>query len=154
MTPPSPAFRRTALRLIQDAATGEDPTAIVGAAQQVFQRLRDHLARLIGVVGFSTLLARALKIARAQLPALDPIEVNADGTISGLREALAGRSLAEALAVPTTLLAHFLDLLAAFVGDDLALHLVDEAARRDGGPGAPSEPGDEESAGNGGAEDR
>jgi hypothetical protein len=154
MTTPSPAFQSTALRLIRDAATGDDVPAIATAAERVFQRLRDHLARLIGVVGFSTLLARALKLAREGQPALSSIEVKPDGTIVGLRDALAGRSPEEALAMPATLLAHFFDLLAAFVGDDLTLHLVEEAALRSGGYGVPRPPGGEESGGKGSSEPR
>ena len=119
----------------------------------MFQELHDHLARLIGVVGFRTLLARSLKLAREEAPALETLEVKPDGGLAGLAEALVGRSPAEALAAPTTLLAHFLALLAAFVGDDLALHLVSEAVRRNGpranaqgseDRGSPREPGSED----------
>jgi hypothetical protein len=138
MTPPNPAFQRTAERLIEDAASGrDDAAALAGAAERVFQGLHDHLGRLVGVIGFRTLLARSLKIARPGLAALGGVEVKPDGTIHGLVEALAARSPAEALAAPATLLARFLDLLAAFVGDDLALHLVDEATRSSVAAGSP-----------------
>lgn len=130
MTSPIPAFESTAQRLILDAATGhEDAAAVAVAAEHVFQALHDHLARLIGVVGFRALLARSLRLARPGLPALARIEVMPEGTISGLVEALTPRSPAEALMAPAALLARFIELLAAFVGDDLALHLVDDATR-------------------------
>ena len=141
MTPPNPAFKSIAERLIRHAAEGrEDAAAIAGAAAHIFQRLHDHLGRLIGVIGFRTLLARSLKMAKPGLPALDRVEVEPDGTIAGLADALAAASPTEGLAAPTALLARFLDLLAAFVGDDLARHLVDEATRSGSEPeGTPGE---------------
>ncbi len=138
MKPPSPALQSTARRLIEDAATDRaDAAAITRAAEQMFQRLHDHLAKLIGVVGFTTMFARSLKLAQARLPALKGIEMTTGGKIAGFSEALQARSPAEALEAPATLLAHFLDLLAAFVGDDFALHLVREAAQRDEESGLP-----------------
>ena len=98
MTPPDPAFQSAAQRLIQDvAAGGEDAATIARAAEHIFQRLHDHLGRLIGVIGFRTLLARSHKLAKPGLPALARIEVRPDGTIVGLLEALSPRSPAEAL---------------------------------------------------------
>lgn len=132
MTPPSPELQSTARRLIEDAATDSaDAAAITRAAEQVFQRLHDHLAKLIGVLGFRTMLARSLKLAQARLPRLKGIEVDPGGMIAGLSEALRARSPAEALEASATLLSHFLDLLAAFVGDDFASDLVREAVQRD-----------------------
>lgn len=155
MTPPSPALQSTARRLIEDAAAGDsDPIVVALAAEQVFRRLHAHLATLIGVVGFEMLLTRALKLARARLPALSAIEVTPAGTIAGLAEAVGKRTPAEAFEVPVTLLAQFIQLLAAFVGDDLALHLVSEAVQRDDERGPPSEPEDTESAKHGSSEDR
>jgi hypothetical protein len=138
MTSPSPTFQSTAERLILDAAKGrKDAAEIAGAAEHVFQSLHDHLATLIGAIGFRTLLARSIKLARPGARALERIEVQHEGTLAGLAEALSRETPEEALAAPAMLLARFLDLLAAFVGDDLALHLVDEATRarpaREGG---------------------
>lgn len=155
MTAPSPSLQRTAQRLIEKAAKGdEDEAALLLAAEQVFQRLHDRLAKLIGVVGFRTLLARALKLARADAPALGALEVKPDGLIAGLSEALVARSPTEALAAPATLLAHFLALLAAFLGEDLALHLVREAVRGNGPRGGAEDREDQESTSEPGSEDR
>ena len=140
MTSPNPAFQSTAQRLILDAATGHEDAAAIGiAAENVFQALYAHLARLIGVMGFRALLARSLRLSRPGLPALARVEVRPEGTIAGLAEALTSQSPAEALAVPAALLARFLELLAAFVGDDLALHLVDDATRSGPEPAGPRE---------------
>ena len=130
MKPPSPELQSTARRLIEDAALGGDAAAITRAAEQVLERLHEHLAKLIGVGGFRTMFARSLKLAQAGVPALEKIEVRPDGTIAGLAEALEARSPAEALEAPTMLLAYFLSLLAAFVGDDFAMHLIGDAVRR------------------------
>lgn len=155
MTAPSPSFQSTAQRMIEEAAKGdEDTRALVRAAEQVFQRLHDHLAKLIGVVGFTTLLARALKLARADAPALGALEVKSGGLLPGLSEALVERSPTEALTAPATLLAHFLELLAVFVGEDLALHLVHEAAKSDGKHGEAEDRREQESAREPGSEDR
>ena len=70
MTASSPSFQSTAQRMIEEAAqTEEDALALLRAAERVFQRLHKRLAKLIGVVGYRTLLARALKLARADAPA-------------------------------------------------------------------------------------
>ena len=155
MTAPNPAFQSTARRLLEEAAKGdEDRAAQPHAAEQVFQRLRERLAKLIGVVGFRTLLMRALKLARADAPALGAMEVKPDGLIAGLTEALVEQSPTEALTAPATLLAHFLALLTAFLGEDLALLLVTEAVRRDGTHRGAEDREDQESARDPGPEDR
>ncbi len=155
MTPPSPAFQSTAQRLIEDAASSdEDEAALLRAVEQVFQRLHDHLGKLIGVVGFTTLLTRALKLARGEAPALGALEVKPDGSLAGLSEAFVERSPAEALAAPVTLLAHFLALLAAFLGEDLALHLAGEALSSSWTHGKIEDREDQESARHPGSEGR
>lgn len=144
MTPPKPVYQSTAQRLLDDAATGcDDAAAIARAAEGVFEGLHEHLARLVGVLGWRTLLARSLKLARAELPALDRIEVRADGTIAGLAGAFAAWSPEETLVAATALLAQVIDLLAAFVGEDLAIHLVNDATRSPAPPEGPGSPGDE-----------
>ncbi|MFS8065847.1 MAG: hypothetical protein ACMG6S_05680 [Byssovorax sp.] len=155
MSAPSPAQQSTAQRLIEEAARGDDEeVALVGATEHVFQGLHDHLAKLIGVVGFKTLLARALQLARADAPALAAVEVKPDGLIAGLSKALVGLRPTEALTAPATLLAHFLALLAAFLGEDLALHLVREAVRGNGPRGSAEDREDQESTPNPGSEER
>ncbi len=150
----SPAFQSTARRLIEEAAREAEEIDLPRAAERVFQELHDHLAKLIGVVGFRTLLARSLKLAREEAPALEALVVKPDGELAGLAEALVQRSPAETLAAPTTLLAHFLALLAAFVGDELALHLVSEAVRRNEASEGAQAREDRESPRDPGSEDR
>ncbi|MEO5726667.1 MAG: hypothetical protein ABI134_17195 [Byssovorax sp.] len=155
MSTPSPAHKSTAQRLIEEAARGDDEeVALVGATEHVFQGLHDHLAKLIGVVGFRTLLARALQLARADAPALAVVEVKPNGLIAGLSRALVGLRPAEALAAPVTLLAHFLALLSAFVGEDLTVHVVSEAVKKRDGTRAAHNREDQESAHKPGSEDR
>lgn len=151
----SPAFQSTARRLIEQAAHDvEEPTTLPLAAERVFHALHDHLGKLIGVIGFRTLLARSLKLARERAPVLEVLEVEPDGMLAGLAEALEERSPAEALTAPATLLACFLALLAAFVGDDLALHLVSEAVRREEAREGAQERDDRGSPRDQGSEDR
>lgn len=153
MTAPSPAHQSTAQRLIEEATRSEEEAALVDAAEQVFQGLHDHLTRLIGVIGFRTLLTRALQLARADAPALAALEVKPDRLIADLSRALVGLHPTEALAASATLLAHFLALLAAFVGDDLALHIVSEAVKSTGRRSPANEREEQESARKPGSED-
>ncbi len=96
MTSPDPAPARAAQRLILTAAKGhEDAAAVAAAAEHVFQALHDHLARLIGVIGFRAWLARSLRMARPALPSLAPIEVTAERTIDGRRRAVARERIEE-----------------------------------------------------------
>lgn len=153
MTSPKPEYQNAALRLIADAATRrDDAAAIAGATERVFQGLHEHLARLVGVIGWRTLIARSLKLARAEHPTLVRLEVKTDGTIAGFAAAFAAWSPEEALAAPAALLAQLLDLLAAFVGEDLAIHLVHEATRRAVLPEGSRGPGDEGSVDSGRSE--
>jgi hypothetical protein len=92
----------------------------------VVDKLRPHLATLMGNVGFRALLSRALALANAEVPWLRAVHVKADGSLEGLEELgaqLAPKEIAEGRVV---LLAQVLGLLVAFIGEDLTLRLVRE----------------------------
>jgi hypothetical protein len=131
--PPSPAQRELARRLLEDEAGGHrDPAIVARAAEETFRKLRDRLVDLIGVGGFAALLRRALKLAGAELPALERVELVPGGSLGGLRDAIEARTEGDATALPVCLLAHFLHLLATFIGEDLALRLALGAPRTKG----------------------
>jgi hypothetical protein len=97
------------------------------AAERVWLTLGLHLSRLVGVAGCHALLERALHLAKAEFPGLGGVRAAAEpaGRLEGLRESLDGVGPARAggaLAAPP---AHFIGLLATFIGEDLALRLVD-----------------------------
>ena len=96
-----------------------------GAAIRVFDKLRISLTRFAGADGFTALLRRAVNLARAQVPQLEAVKVNADGRIEGLDEFAAQTSISGADGA-TAIIAPLLDLLVTFIGKPLTLQLVRE----------------------------
>jgi hypothetical protein len=88
------------------------------------ERLRPHLAALMGNGGFRALLSRALALANAEVPWLRAVHVKADGSLEGLEELRAQLSPAELFDGRVVLLAQLLGLLEAFIGEDLTSRLV------------------------------
>jgi hypothetical protein len=98
----------------------------VPAAFLVCEKLRPHLARLMGKVGFRELLSRALALANAEVPWLRAVHVKADGSFEGLDELGAQVDPDEIFEGRVVLLAQLLGLLVTFIGEDLTLRLVRE----------------------------
>ena len=96
------------------------------AACFVGEKLRPHLATLMGNVGFRALLSRALALANAEVPWLVAVHVNADGSFEGLDKLGAQVDPDEIFEGCVVLLAQLLGLLVAFIGEDLTLRLVRE----------------------------
>ena len=94
------------------------------AACLVGEKLRPHLATLMGNVGFRALLSRALARANADVPWLRAVHVKADGSFEGLDELGAQVDPDEFFEGCVVLLAQLLGLLAAFIGENLTLQLV------------------------------
>ena len=114
-------------RLIALEALGDaTPAKSSNVAARVCEKLRVPLAKLAGQAGYHSLISRALAIAKADSPALGPLEVGLDGSLVGYEEI--GENDAEAGAA---VLVHLLHLLVTFIGEPLTLGLV-----RDAWPGA------------------
>jgi hypothetical protein len=96
------------------------------AAFQVCEKLRAHLATLMGNAGFAALLSRALALANAEVPWLRAVRVEANGTWGGLAELPAQLDPAVYSEGGETLVAHLLGLLVAFIGEDVTLRLARE----------------------------
>lgn len=92
----------------------------------VSDKLRPHLATLVGSAGYRALLARAVALAGAEVPWLRGLHVKADGTLEGLEEIHAKLGAAEFIKGRVALVAELLGLLVAFVGESLTLRLVQE----------------------------
>jgi len=136
MSPEGPALRPLARSLLE--AEGEvrgEPAIAAAMAEEVFRKLRDRLVKLVGALGFEALLRRALKLAKIEAPLLAPVDVARNGDLAGLAQALVGRSAAESIEASACLLAHFLELLATFIGADLTVRLA-TGIRRLGGESA------------------
>jgi hypothetical protein len=96
------------------------------AACLVGEKLRPHLATLLGNVGFRALLSRALALANTDVPWLRAVHVKTDGSFEGLDELEAQVDPDEIFEGCVVLLAQLLGLLVAFIGENLTLRLVRE----------------------------
>src|ERR1700732_4592316 len=88
MTRRTPKLRDFAERLIAWETSGNktSETKKPPAASLVAEKLRPHLATLMGNVGFRALLSRALALAYAEVRWLRAVHVKADGSFEGLDE--------------------------------------------------------------------
>ena len=134
-------LRDLAWRLLAHEVHGRrEGDAWVEAADGACQRLHDHLARLIGPAGVLALLGRAMALERTESPFLSTVRVEANGRLSGLREAIQEEEDSRVSAGLAAVLANFLWLLVTFVGEDLTLRLVSQvwpdAPLRASGPGS------------------
>ena len=120
-------MRRLAKRLIGSetrrykSSEAKKPTAF-----HVSEKLRPHLATLVGNEGFRALLSRALALAKAEVAWLRAVNVRVDGTLEGVEAIPAQLDPTEFLEGRTVLLAQLLGLLMAFIGEGLTLRLVRE----------------------------
>src|ERR1700691_3042508 len=80
-------------------------------AYPVLEKLRPHLVALMGNGGFQALLARALALARTEVPWLRAVHVNAGGSMEGLEEIQTQIGPEEFLEGRIVLLAQLLGLL-------------------------------------------
>ena len=120
-TTPSAKVRDLAQRLIDhEAAPRDSSEANIVAAFRVSEKLRRLLSTLTGATGFRSLLSRALTLAKTQVPCLNMVQVNADGSLEGLSEFCDGEA-------GVMLIAQLLGLLVNFIGEPLTLRLVDDA---------------------------
>jgi hypothetical protein len=120
-------MRSIADRLIHYETSRKDSTATANSASfQVTERLRPHLATLMGNGGFRALLARALVLARVEVSWLRGVQVSADGTLQGLETPHARLTPAQFREGRIVLLAQVLGLLVAFIGPGLTSRLVGE----------------------------
>lgn len=92
----------------------------------VCEKLRPHLANLMGNTGFRALLLRALARAEADVPSLRAMQVKADGSLAGLDKLEVQASPEELAEGSVVLVAQLLGLLVAFIGETLTLRLVRE----------------------------
>lgn len=117
----TPALRTAAARLLKLEAAGRRGTRELPTAPLVCERLRRLLSTLLGTAGFKALLARAVTLAKAEVPALRALQIQPDSSLVGLGE---NDELADGEVV---LVAHLLGLLVTFIGEALMLRLVNDA---------------------------
>ena len=123
----TPEMRALAKLLITFDAAGIAPSAAENPATfPVIDKLRPHLATLMGDGGFRALLLRALVLAKVEAPFLSGISVHANGGLEGLDTLRSQPDTTDASAGKVVLVAQLLGLLAAFIGPTLASHVVGE----------------------------
>ncbi|HSY18140.1 MAG TPA: hypothetical protein VK815_07390 [Candidatus Acidoferrales bacterium] len=123
----TPHLRHFAKRLIVFETQGKKISETKAQANfPVPEKLRPQLTALAGNGGFQALLARALALAKVEVPWLRAVHVKADGSLEGLTEIQSQLTPAEFLEGKVVLLAQLLGLLVAFIGETLTLRLVRE----------------------------
>lgn len=93
----------------------------------VFERLRPCLVQVVGNLGCSAVLSRALEIAKLDFICLREVRVEPDGVLEGLKELELTVDHTEISDGSVVLLAEFFNLLAGLIGERLALQLVQQA---------------------------
>ena len=127
MDSPSASTRGLARRLLAVEAAGNGAAdATVHEAVRVVAKLRVSLTRFAGNDGFTSLLRRALSLARADVPGLHTVTLKPDGSLEGL-EALAAEAAHDGAEAAGAIIAHLLGLLVTFIGEPLTLRLVRDA---------------------------
>jgi hypothetical protein len=117
-----PAIQALARRLIALEAARDPSDGPAGATIRTCAKLRSPLVKLVGASGFRSLLSRALAMAKAEVPALDVVQVRTDGFLEGL-DGIESPQESE----PGVIVARLLNLLATFIGEPLTLGLVRDA---------------------------
>ena len=123
MSRATPQLRSIAKRVMAHEVGGNE-AAGTDHPFPVLEKLRPHLATLMGRAGLRGLLSRSLALANEEVHWLRAVHVKSDGSLTGLQE-LQGE-LAPALFFEgrTVLLAQLLGLLAVFIGEELTLQLL------------------------------
>ena len=107
-----------------------DPEALADTAERAYTALRRRLIGLIGRDGFAALLNRALRLARIVYPTLEGITLDnqAETGLRGIREyAQTQAGDGAAAGGLAAILAQLIGLLVVFIGEDLAVRLVQDA---------------------------
>ena len=120
-------MRELARRLLaEEVASASASRPSVPEAVLVCDKLRVELTRFAGADGFSSLMRRALALAAAEVPSVQAVKLQADGSLEGFEElgADSGNPGSQAAVAIT---AHLLELLVTFIGEPLTLRLVGEA---------------------------
>ena len=123
----APEIRNLARALLaQETNCNRHALEAAQIALSVFDRLRSHLSKLVGIAGFQALLARALALATAEVSWLGVVRVQDDATLVGFREAAQPQPAKAVAAGSEELLAQLLRLLITFIGEALTLRLIQD----------------------------
>ncbi len=123
MSTASPKVQDLARRLLAFEADQQNSIeAREDVAVKVIEELRLRLIKLAGVVGFRSLLSRALTLAKAEVPSLNIVHVSVDGSLNGFDGIKQNQEAGDQPGI--VLVAHLLELLVTFIGQPLTLRLI------------------------------
>jgi hypothetical protein len=114
----SPKTRELADSLVEFEKAATIQNEDVHATCRVCEKLRHPLVTLTGTAGYSSLLSRALTLAKREALALSEVQVRPDGSLEGLKS--------ETAQAHPVLVAYLLSLLITFIGEDLTMKLVQD----------------------------
>lgn len=117
--------------LAQDAAGEKDTAQVVARAAQVYAALFATSAPVLGAAGARALLARSVKLTRAQCPALRGIALSASPDSPPVEDAvfagLAELEPAVSTELVVVLFENLLGLMTTFIGERLVWQLLKSA---------------------------
>ncbi len=93
---------------------------------RVCEKLQIALTQFAGQNAFRSLLQRSLGLTRAEIPALQSVQLKHDGTLEGLDRLITDASGGGSEAA-IFVIAHLLELLVTFIGEPLMLRIVWQA---------------------------
>jgi hypothetical protein len=131
MSNASPAMQKLARHLFaieaRHAATDDSRGACL---TRVCEKLQVSLTKFAGPVGYSSLLSRALALARMEIPELKLITMEAGGSLKEWPDLEPNPLPSDAAGSESgriTIVAHLLELLVIFIGESLMLSLLSDA---------------------------
>ena len=117
------AERLISIGVIETKSSASKPPAVF----TVIEKLRPCFAQVVGELGSSAFLSRALVIASADVAWLRAVNVKPDGSLEGLDGLEAKVDPKEIAEGRVVLLAEFISLLVELIGERLVLQLVHQA---------------------------
>lgn len=113
----SSTARDLSQRLIAyEASLDHTPQDDISGTCRVCEKLRRSLGSLVGSEAYRTLATRALTLAKREAPLLNAVQVESDGSISGL--------VGEAINSNDILVAHLIGLMERFIGKTVTVWLL------------------------------
>lgn len=124
---PAPWIRALAERLIAEESDVTKTSELeVPGTFPGCERLRPHLATLMGSAGFTALLSRALALAKEEVEWLQSARVRPDGSLEEWEDLEAKVPPADFVEGKVVLLAQLLGLLEVFIGESLTRQITAE----------------------------
>jgi len=114
--------------MAKEIGDGADASGVHTAAERVCQKLSTRLSRLVSPAGSQAILSRALHLARADFSFLEQVRagITPETCFEELAEHINDVEDGEARQGLLAVLGILLDLLVAFIGEDLTVRLVRE----------------------------